>query len=221
MQRFFDILFSLSALLALSPALIIVMIVLRFTGEYEVFYLQERIGRYGSVFRVLKFATMLKDSPNFGAGTVTVQDDPRVLPVGRFLRMTKINELPQLINVFLGDMSLIGPRPVTPDTFQKYSPEVKKRIIKLRPGLSGIGSIVFRDEERLLTSAIDVSKFYDNEIAPYKGKLEVWFSENNSIYTYFLLIFATIWIVIRPNSKWIWKAFRNLPKPEGALRRLL
>ena len=101
MERFFDIILSGLALLVLSPIFIIVIFILKLTGEGEIFFLQERIGKDGKLFKLYKFATMLKDSPNIGTGTITTKDDPRVLPVGKFLRKTKINELPQLLNIFL------------------------------------------------------------------------------------------------------------------------
>ena len=113
MVRFFDIFFSGLALIVLSPLLVPVVIILKFTGEGEVFYLQDRVGKDGKIFKLMKFATMLKDSPNMGTGTVTVKDDPRVLPFGKFLRKTKINELPQLLNILKGDISIIGWRPQT------------------------------------------------------------------------------------------------------------
>ena len=144
MERFLDILFSGLALLALSPLLVPIVIILKFSGEGEVFFFQERIGKDGKLFKLYKFATMLKDSPNLGTGTVTMRDDPRVLPVGKFLRKTKINELPQLLNIFLGDMSVIGPRPLTAQTFGSYSDNTKAVISQVRPGLSGVGSIIFR-----------------------------------------------------------------------------
>ena len=108
MDRFFDILFSGIALLLLSPLLVPIVITLRLTGEGEVFFLQERVGQAGEKFKLFKFATMLKNSPNIGTGTVTMRGDPRVLPIGRFLRKTKINELPQLLNIFFGDMLLVS-----------------------------------------------------------------------------------------------------------------
>ena len=132
MQRFFDIVFSGLALLLLAPLLVPVALVLRFTGENEVFFLQKRMGFGGEQFEVYKFATMLKDSPNIGSSTVTVRDDPRVLPFGKFLRRTKINELPQLINVFKGDMSVIGPRPLVKKGFDAYDAKTQK-IISARP----------------------------------------------------------------------------------------
>jgi lipopolysaccharide/colanic/teichoic acid biosynthesis glycosyltransferase len=137
MDRFFDILFSGIALLVLSSLLVPIVITLRLTGEGEVFFLQERIGKGSDKFKLFKFATMLKNSPNIGTGTVTMRGDPRVLPVGTFLRKTKINELPQLLNIFFGDMSVIGPRPLTTQTFVAYSERTQGLITQVRPGLLG------------------------------------------------------------------------------------
>jgi lipopolysaccharide/colanic/teichoic acid biosynthesis glycosyltransferase len=117
MLRVLDFGFSAIALLVLMPLLLPVCILLRFTGEGEVFYAQTRIGLNGKTFKLLKFATMLKNSPQIGAGAITVTNDPRVLPIGRFLRKTKINELPQILNILLGDMSIVGPRPLMPQQF--------------------------------------------------------------------------------------------------------
>ena len=130
MDRFFDIIFSIFALLVFLPIFIIIILILKFTGEGEVFFLQERIGKGGKIFKLLKFATMLKDSPNIGTGTVTMKNDSRILPVGKFLRKTKINELPQLLNILFGDMSVIGPRPLTPQTFKSYSFNIQETIKK-------------------------------------------------------------------------------------------
>ena len=156
---------------------------------------------------------MLKNSPNIGNGTITVHDDPRVLPFGRFLRQTKINELPQLLNVFKGDMSIIGPRPMIESTFSNYTYEVQENIKKVKPGLSGIGSIIFRDEETLLTNVkTNREEFYKNYILPYKGELEVWFVQHKSIYIYFLLIFLTVWVIVFPKSKLYRYILKGLPK---------
>ena len=114
MERFFDILFSGIAILILSPLFIVVILILRFTGEGEIFFLQDRIGKGGNKFKLFKFVTMIKNSPDMGTGTITIKNDPRILPFGKFLRKTKINELPQLLNIFFGDMCIIGPRPLTP-----------------------------------------------------------------------------------------------------------
>jgi lipopolysaccharide/colanic/teichoic acid biosynthesis glycosyltransferase len=221
MDRFFDIVFSALALLAFSPLLLLIIVILKSTGEGEVFFLQERIGKTGKVFRLFKFATMYKDSPNIGTGTVTMKDDPRVLPVGKFLRKTKVNELPQLLNIFLGEMSVIGPRPLTFQTFSSYSRNTKDVIKQVRPGLSGLGSIIFRGEEEIMhgrTASID---FYGNVIAPYKGSLEEWYVTNRSLYMYFMLIFVTIWVVILPKSRIHWIVFKGLPEPPIELRKIL
>lgn len=218
MERFFDLIFSSLALLAFSFLLIPIILILRFTGEGEIFFLQERIGKRGKVFKLIKFATMQKDSPNIGTGTVTMKGDPRVLPVGKFLRKTKINELPQLINIFMGDMSVIGPRPLTDQTFASYSSSIQETIKQVRPGLSGIGSIIFRGEEEIMYGKSASINFYENMIAPYKGSLEEWFVKNKSLYIYFKAILVTVWTVFIPTTKIAWKIFHDLPKPPTELR---
>lgn len=213
MQRLFDILFSALALLLLAPLLVPVTIILRFTGEGEIFYTQQRIGKDGKLFGLLKFATMLKDSPNMANGTVTVKNDPRILPFGHFLRKTKINELPQLINILKGDMSIVGPRPQAKRCFDAFPKDVQEEIIKVHPGLSGVGSIIFRDEENMLQNSYDQVEFYDGVIAPYKGELEKWFIQNQNAWNYFLIICITVWVVVFPKSRIVWKIFNDLPAP--------
>ena len=215
MQRFFDIVFSTAALLVLSPLLVPVALLLRLTGEGEIFFLQERIGRGGRPFKLFKFATMLKNSPS--SGTVTIKNDPRILPAGKFLRKTKINELPQLLNILFGDMSVIGPRPLTRQTFSAYAEEVQHAIESVRPGLSGIGSIVFRGEEDILAGARGSMDFYTSHIAPYKGALEQWYVANQGLRTYFAAIIVTCWVVLRPRSPIAWRAFPDLPEPPAEL----
>lgn len=217
MQRMLDIVFSGLALLVLAPLLLPVMLILRLTGEGEVFYVQQRIGRGGRPFGLYKFATMLKNSPNLGTGTVTVKGDPRVLPFGRFLRKTKLNELPQLLNIFKGDMSIVGPRPQTQRCFDAFPARSQAEIIKVRPGLSGIGSIVFRDEEELMHASADPERFYDEVIMPYKGALEEWYVANQGLWTYLACIFVTAWVVLLPKSRLAWRVFPGLPEPPLAL----
>ena len=218
MERFFDIVFSGLALIVLSPLLVPIVIILRLSGEGEVFFLQERIGKNGKVFMLYKFATMLKNSPNIGTGTVTMKDDPRVLPIGKFLRKTKINELPQLLNIFFGDMSVIGPRPLTAQTFDSYTTETQAVIKQVRPGLSGVGSIIFRGEEDIMHGASASVDFYDNVIAPYKGALEEWFVSHKGLYIYFMAIFITVWAVLFSSTSIAWKVFKGLPEPPEELK---
>lgn len=219
MKRLLDVLLSGLALLVLSPLLIPIVIALRCTGEGEIFYGQERVGKDGKIFKLLKFATMLKDSPNLGTGLLTTKGDPRVLPLGRILRKTKINELPQLINIFLGDMSIIGPRPQTKNHVDLFPEEMRRVIVQVPPGLSGIGSIVFRDEEHILThSPKGYQQCFAEDITPYKGELELWYIRNQSLWLDFKLILLTIWAVIAPAGRLHFKLLKGLPEPPETLR---
>lgn len=218
-KRIFDLFFSSLGLLVLSPVLIPIIIILRFTGEGEVFYFQERIGYQFRLFKIWKFATMLKNSPNLGNKTVTLRDDPRITFAGKYLRITKINELPQIINVVIGDMSLIGPRPLLYNSFKKYTPEVQKIIYKNRPGVTGIGSLIFRDEEKLISEVKNLGgeplDYYQTYIYPYKGKLESWYYHNISFGTDILILFLTFWQIVAPQSQLVFSVFKDLPeRPE-------
>ncbi|MFT5926889.1 MAG: lipopolysaccharide/colanic/teichoic acid biosynthesis glycosyltransferase [Candidatus Azotimanducaceae bacterium] len=221
MIRLLDIILSGLALLALSPLLIPVCLVLRFTGEREVFYLQERVGAKGLPFNIYKFATMLKASPSLGPGTVTVRDDPRVLPFGTFLRKTKINELPQLLNIFFGHMSVIGPRPVTSREYGTYSSESRAAIETVMPGLSGMGSVIFRDEEALMALDSDPRVVYEKYIGPYKGRVEQWYAAKIGVGLYLLLIFLTVYVVLFSKSDLVWKVFPDLPVPPLEIQKAL
>lgn len=221
MTRFFDILFSLVAVIVLLPFMIPIMIGLLLTGEHEVFYTQERIGRYGRPFKLLKFATMLKNSANMPGGLYTTENDPRILPMGKFLRKTKINELPQLLNILKGDMSIIGYRPTTSYFFNLYSECILNKIHDLRPGLSGIGSVVFRNQDEFLDKAKDRDTFYREVVAPYKGELEAWYADHKGLDTYFKLIFLTIIAVLMPNSHLWMKILPDLPEIPDRLKGLV
>ncbi len=223
MTRFFDILFSLIAIIILLPFMIPIMIGLKLTGEHDIFYGQERIGKGGKPFKVWKFATMLRNSPNLPGGGFTMKDDPRILPMGKFLRKTKINELPQLLNILNGDMSVIGYRPLVPSGYALYSDEVKKELAKSRPGLSGIGSIVFRNEEQIVQkhdSFEDKQTYYKEVIMPYKGALEVWYTKHRNVFMYFRLIFMTVEAVLKPGSS-SWKRLRDIPAVPENLKDVL
>jgi lipopolysaccharide/colanic/teichoic acid biosynthesis glycosyltransferase len=213
LKRLIDFILALLATTVLLPILIPVVIGLLATGEHYVFYFQERIGFKNKKFFIWKFATMLKNSPNMSGGLHTTRRDPRILPMGGFLRKTKLNELPQLINILKGDMSVIGPRPLVDKTFAPYPDHVKAQIYNSKPGLSGIGSIIFRDEEKLLTeTSMDKSEYYAQFISPYKGELELWYQEHLSFKTDVLLIFLTVWVILSPESQLPFKVFKDLPK---------
>ena len=216
LKRFFDFLSSGIAIIIISPLLIPVIIGLKLTGEGCIFYKQQRIGYKNNPFLIWKFATMLKDSPNMPGGAMTIKKDPRITPMGGFLRSSKINELPQLFNIFFGHMSVVGPRPVMKVSFQAYPEEVKKVIYNVKPGLTGIGSIIFRDEEELLTNVKnnggDIWEFYKGKIYPFKGQIEIWYQNNRNFLLDFKLILITAWVIFYPNSKIYNKWFKDLPK---------
>lgn len=215
-KRTCDVVLSGIMLLLLAPLLIPIIIGLKLTGEGYVFYMQERVGYRNINFSIFKFATMLKDSPNMAGGVITTKKDSRITPMGGFLRKSKINELPQLINIFLGHMSFVGPRPVMPISFSAYPDEVQKVIYNVKPGLTGIGSIIFRDEEELITKVKnnggDTWDFYKNSIYPFKGKVESWYQSNQTFLLDLQLIFLTAWVIIMPNSKFYESLFKDLPK---------
>ena len=212
-KRSLDVFVSLITLIILLPVFLPIIIILRFSAEGEVFYFQERIGFQNSKFKIWKFATMLKNSMNLGTGSITLQNDPRVTKVGSFLRKTKINELPQIINILKGDISLVGPRPLVARTFNAYNDEVQSKIYNVKPGLTGIGSIIFRDEESIISAVEDEDphEFYRKVIAPYKAELEMWYQKHNSFILDLQLIFMTAWVIFFPKSRLYEKWFKDLP----------
>lgn len=214
-KRGFDILASGLGLLLLAPLFLIVGLILRFTGDREVFYFQERIGWRNRPFHIWKFSSMRKNSLQTGSKTVTLRNDPRVTPFGRFLRLTKINELPQIINVFLGDMTLVGARPLLPSSFKKYTPDVQARIYATRPGITGIGSLIFRDEEKLISEVAaqggEPLEYYQQYIYPYKGQVEMWYQDHLGPLTDLKILFLTFWKIAFSRSELVWVAFPDLP----------
>ena len=215
MPRIIDVLLSILALLVLLPLFIPIVVILLLTGEHKVFYLQTRVGYKNKDFKIIKFATMLSNSANMGSGSLTLKNDPRVLPFGSFLRKTKINELPQILNIIIGDLSIVGPRPQMQVDFEKYSDDVQGKIYNVRPGLTGIGSIIFRDEESLISLEAENENphdFYKRVIAPYKGELEIWYHSHRSLFLDFQLIFMTAWAIVSPETRLYEKWFKDLPK---------
>ena len=220
-KRLFDFLASFSALLVLAPLLIPIMIGLKLTGEGHIFYFQKRIGMKNRPFEIWKFATMLLNSPNMKGGYITVRDDPRVTPMGGFLRKTKINELPQIINVLLGSMSIVGPRPLAQVTYDAYPEEMQQRVYDRKPGITGIGSIIFRDEERMMSAVKeDRMKFYKDHIAPYKGELELWYGDHASFMVDIQIVFLTVWVIIFAESTLPYKLLHDLPTMPQILKNV-
>ncbi|MCV6628478.1 MAG: sugar transferase [Flavobacteriaceae bacterium] len=189
LKRLFDILASGFGILILSPILLILSLAISFGSRGGVFYRQERIGRYGKAFRIFKFRSMYTDSDK--KGLLTVGDrDPRVTPIGYYLRKSKLDELPQLLNVFIGDMSLVGPRPEVERYVDLYSTEDKK-VLRVRPGITDYASIHYRNETEILKAASDPEKKYIEEIMPAKLALNKKYIDEKSLYTDIKIIFAT------------------------------
>ena len=183
MQRIFDIIFSFLALVLLAPFLLPVMVILRLTGEGEVFYIQQRAGYKDNEFGLLKFATMLKDSPRIGTGEITVKGDPRVLPFGKLLRKTKLNELPQLWNVVKGEMSLVGPRPLFEEDNEYFDKNYMRRLNVL-PGMTGLLQINERNTD-------DFSVWY---------KYDIEYIENWNLYLDIKILLKTFNALKRDNT---------------------
>lgn len=219
LKRIIDFTLAFIALAILLPILIPVVIGLLLTGEHDIFYFQKRIGYKNKYFNIWKFATMQKGSSKLPGGFHTKRNDPRILPMGGILRKTKINELPQIVNILKGDMSIVGPRPLVDKTFDPYPEHVKASINNVKPGLTGIGSIIFRDEERLLSDTeMETKDFYRLHISPYKGELELWYQKHLSFYTDFMLIFLTIWVILVPKSDLPYVIFKDLPERPKELK---
>ena len=207
-----DLAISGSVLILLMPVFLPLVVLLACTGEGYVFYRQKRIGLKNTYFDILKFATMLKDSPNIGTGEITLRQDPRVTKVGRVLRKTKINELPQILNVLLGQMSIVGPRPLVDRTFNAYPEDIRHKVYASKPGITGIGSLVFRDEEALISaSTLPPHEYYSQVIAPYKGDLEMWYLNRKSLGVDCVIIFLTAWSILFSKNQLVYRLFPDLP----------
>ena len=221
MIRILDILFSSIGIIVLSPLFLLLFFLLRFSGEGEILYLQERVGQNEKKFKLIKLATMMKNSSEIGTGDITVKNDPRILPLGKILRDTKINELPQLLNILTGDISLVGPRPLATSGYANYPKNLKKDIKKIKPGLSGLASLILRNEELILSKSSNPLDFHANILSPYKAETEIWFNKNSSLLNYFKILFLTLWIVIFPKSNILEKFFKTRPEMPKELKDII
>lgn len=192
-KRAFDILCSFLGLTVLSPVLLVVSVLVAVTSPGGVFFRQERIGKDGKPFRIFKFRSMRKDNAGLKIAT---GNDSRITPVGRFLRKSKIDELPQLINVLVGDMSFVGPRPEVADYVNLYTP-YQRQVLLVRPGITGLASIRFRNENDLLTASDDPNRTYVEQIMPRKIDLDLEYIPHASVFYDIKLIFQTFAVVIK------------------------
>lgn len=195
-KRFFDLLMSSLGLLILGPALLIIALLVKLDSPGPVFYRQERVGRGGKTFRIHKFRTMRHEPQGQGL-QITVGADTRITRVGHSLRATKLDELPQLLDVWLGDMSLVGPRPEVPRYVAHYPAELKRKVLSVRPGITDLASIEYRDESSVLAHASNPEQAYINEVLPHKLALQAAYVEQVSVWLDIKLICRTIVAIVR------------------------
>lgn len=194
-KRLFDWLASSVGLLILAPLLILLALLIKLDSRGPVFFRQERVGRGGKLFRIHKFRTMVIDAEHQGA-QITVGADPRITRLGRWLRKTKLDELPQLFDVWIGHMSFVGPRPEVTVYVSYYAPEVRDLILSVRPGITDLASIKFWDESDILARAADPQAAYINEILPVKTKCYLDYVRGHSLFGDILVILATFRLAI-------------------------
>ncbi|MEZ5358027.1 MAG: sugar transferase [Candidatus Zixiibacteriota bacterium] len=194
MKRVFDFILALCGLVVLSPLFLALSLIILITMGWPIFFRQERVGKNAVPFRIVKFRSMIKDAAKKGP-VVTAGGDPRITPVGRFLRKTKLDELPQLINVFWGDMSLVGPRPEVPKYVKMYNDE-QLRVLAVRPGLTDPASIAYSNEEEILAKYEDREKAYIEILMPAKLKLNISYIDRATFFSDVGMIFKTIGKII-------------------------
>ncbi len=194
MKRTFDVVFATIAFLLLSPLLLLGSLLAKLQSRGPVFYKSKRVGKDEVVFEMYKFRTMVVNADTLG-GSLTTYRDTRITPIGRFLRWTKLDELPNLINVIKGEMSLIGPRPEAPD-YVKYYTEIQKQVLLVKPGITGPSQLANRDEEQKLKGQQDAEHYYITELMPKKLTLDLHYVATQSIATDIRWLLKTFWVVI-------------------------
>lgn len=193
-KRMFDILFATIGLLLLSPLFLFGTLLAKLQSKGPVFYRAKRVGRGEVIFEMYKFRSMVANADTLGGGLTTYRD-ARITPIGRFLRWTKLDELPNLINVIKGEMSLIGPRPETPDYVKHYT-ETQKQVLQVKPGMTGPSQLANRDEEEKLKGQADAEHYYITELMPKKLALDLHYVATQSITTDIGWLLKTFWVVI-------------------------
>ena len=189
MKRIFDLFFSILFLVILFPIFLLISLLVKLSSNGPVFFIQKRIGRYGEHFNMIKFRSMLDKSEE--KNSVTCMGDYRITKFGKFLRKYKLDELPELVNVIIGDMSLVGPRPDVPGYADKLNNE-DSLILNLRPGITGPATLKYSNEEKILSFQKNPTKYNDDIIYPDKVKINLDYYYNNSIWSDIKIIFATI-----------------------------
>jgi lipopolysaccharide/colanic/teichoic acid biosynthesis glycosyltransferase len=192
-KRLFDLFFTIPGLIVLLPLFLIIALLIKLDDGAAVFFFQERIGWRGKPFRMWKFRSMVENAEKIGT-QLTVGRDNRITRTGHFLRASKIDELPQLINVLLGEMSLVGPRPEVPRYVNLYTPEQAK-VLELVPGMTDLASIAYRNENDILANSLDPEREYIEKIVPDKIQINLQYAARASIWNDFLVILKTVKVI--------------------------
>ncbi|HIF9528294.1 TPA: sugar transferase [Photobacterium damselae] len=191
MKRFFDFICSFLGLIILSPIIILIIVWIKCDSDGPIFFLQQRVGLNGKLFNIFKFRTMIPDAEKKGL-KVTVGIDPRITKSGHFLRKTKLDELPQLLNVFLGQMSIVGPRPEVPEFMNEYSTNIRSKILSVRPGITDLASIEFTNEAEILAGSLEPKRKYIDDIMPIKAKYYLDYVDNHNFFNDVKIIILTL-----------------------------
>ena len=194
LKRLFDITAALIGLIILIPVFIVVAILIKLDSPGPVFFKGKRVGQYGKIFYILKFRSMVPDAPQKGA-TITCKDDPRITRIGRFLRNTKLDELPSLVNVLKGEMSLVGPRPEAPAWVERYTPQ-QQVVLTIKPGITGLAQIKYRSEEELLSKANWETEYF--QIMHDKLNIDLHYVKNRSFILDIRILLGTVVVLFRP-----------------------
>ena len=226
-KRFFDIVFAVIGLLLTSPIVLFVILLKKITGEKEVFYIKGRVGKGGKLFPFIKLSSMIPAQKGEKTSSLTLSNDSRITPLGHFIRKTKIDEFPQFVNILRGELSFIGPRALMPKIHKDYSKKVKQELTKIRPGVTGLATVVFRNEAELLAQSdyTNELEFYKEVIAPAKGAIEMIYTKNQGFILDFTILLLTIWQIFIPQSllgyKWLIYSGYFIPDENPRLHKII
>ena len=217
-KRFCDIVFALMGLLVTSPIVLTVIVLKKLAGEQEIFYIKGRVGKGGRLFPFIKLSSMTPAKKGEKTSSLTLSNDKRITPLGHFIRKTKIDEFPQFVNIIRGELSFVGPRALMPKIHKDYSKAVKTELSKIRPGVTGLATVVFRNEAQLLADSdyTDELKLYKEVIGPAKGAIEMIYTQNKSFILDLTILLLTVWQIFRPLSLigYKWLIFRGYITPK-------
>ena len=227
LKRLFDIIFAVLGLLLSSPIILLVILLKKLAGEKEIFYIKGRVGKGGRLFPFIKLSSMTPAKRGEITSSLTLSNDKRITPLGHFIRKTKIDEFPQFVNILRGELSFVGPRALMPKIHKDYSKAIKQEISKIRPGVTGLATLVFRNEAELLAQSdyTDELLFYKQVIAPAKGAIELIYIKNQGFMLDFTILLLTVWQIFRPQSLlgYKWLVYKGYMKPteHSALHKVI